>query len=161
MKQSALFSLRLVSLHQGPEQTALGLHVGGGDVGRDAMRQAGILGGHGEGDVESQLGGEDVVVEVDLVEGGGSLEVIGDTHGRISLLALGGELRAVCHFWSRSRSLSQPKSTLAERRSESSQISQVTYLSRSDWWRGCENSSPCINSVEQRTPKIRDGPEYF
>ena len=89
-------------LHQGAEQAALDLQAGGADVGLDAMRQVRILGGHGEADVEPQVGGEGVIVEIDLLDGGGSLELIGDTHGRISLLALGGELRADCRSWDRS-----------------------------------------------------------
>ena len=68
-------------LHQGAEQAALGLQAGGVDVGLNAMRQVLILGGHGEGDAEPQFGGEGVVVQVDAVGGGGSLEAIGDTHG--------------------------------------------------------------------------------
>ena len=74
-------------LHQGAEQAALGLQAGGKvDVGLNAMGQMFILGGHGEGDAQSQFGGEDVVVKVDAVRGGGSLEAIGDTHGESSLL---------------------------------------------------------------------------
>jgi hypothetical protein len=82
--------LRIGLLHSGAEQATLGLQSGGVDVGRDAMRPVRILSRHGEGDVEPSFGGAGVVAEVDSVDGGGSLEVIGDTHGRISLLALGG-----------------------------------------------------------------------
>ena len=68
-------------LHQGAEQAALRLHAGGPEMGLDAMGQVRILGGHGEGDVEPEIGREGVVVEVDLIDGGGNLEAIGETHG--------------------------------------------------------------------------------
>ena len=50
----------------------------------------------GKEHAEPQFGGEGVVVQVDAVGGGGSLEAIGDTHGEDSLLILNVEGEAVC-----------------------------------------------------------------
>jgi hypothetical protein len=54
------------------------------------MRPVAILSGHGGACVQPHLGREGPVVELGVVDGRGSLGVIGETHGRISLLELGG-----------------------------------------------------------------------
>src|SRR4051794_19561058 len=60
------------------------------DVGFDLVRELLVVIGHGEGDLEPGVERDGLIVELDLLDGDGSFQRVGETHGESPEGAYGG-----------------------------------------------------------------------